>query len=128
MECSSLNYTQDFNQLEIQRLSSIAFIPVVSITSQSVTEKSQLRLLAPNKCYLDRESSTAFHSQIFAYIDFGSLANNFLKSCGVRNQPTIDELAQGLVTDPRKACEQAGGYDKYVMGHTVGLTALLTVL
>ena len=36
-------------------------------------------------------------------------------SCGVRNEPTVDELAQILVADPRTFYDEAGGYDGYVL-------------
>jgi Protein of unknown function (DUF3684) len=107
---------KDFNHSEIQRLSSVAFIPVISSPAQKGTPSSNLslRFLAPNKCYLGRHSSTSFHSQLFTFVDFGPRANNFLVSCGVRNEPTVDELAQILVADPRNFFDQAGGYDRYI--------------
>lgn len=119
---------QDFTQLEMQHLSNIPFIPVVSSASNKAAASSDLRprLLAPNKCYLGRDSSNAFHSQLFTFVDFGPRANNFLMSCGVRNEPTVDELAQILVADPRNFFERAGGYDRYTTTH--GPASLFSLL
>ncbi|KAF8523641.1 hypothetical protein JB92DRAFT_3140729 [Gautieria morchelliformis] len=109
-------HLSEFTQAEMRRLSSTSFIPVVSSATSNVkaSSHSEARLLAPNKCYLGRGSSTAFHSKLFTFIDFGPRANNFLTTCGVRNEPTVDELAQILVADPRSFYKLAGSYNKFV--------------
>jgi Protein of unknown function (DUF3684) len=110
---------QDFTHAEIRRLSSTTFIPVVSSTTSDAkaSSHSEVRLLAPNKCYLGRGSSTAFHSKLFTFIDLGPRANNFLMTCGVRNEPTVDELAQMLVADPGSFYRLADSYNRYVRAH-----------
>lgn len=80
-------------------------------------KQTQVTLVAPNKCYLSRDTDNigtnqGFHSQLFTFVDFGPQANAFLTACGVRQEPTVDELAQMLVADPRKFYDLAGGYDR----------------
>ncbi|KAF8513724.1 hypothetical protein BU17DRAFT_95084 [Hysterangium stoloniferum] len=110
----------DFSTRDLQYLSNLDFIPTTSRASHNKEKERReqvppITMLAPNKCYLSKESSTGFHSQLFTFVDFGSRANSFLMACGVRTEPTVDELAQILVADPRKFYDLSGGYDRFLI-------------
>lgn len=104
----------DFSPSELQQLSSTAFIPVAQAPSRIGGPESSPtpRLLDPKQCYLGGDSSTGFHSQLFTFVDFGPHGNNFLTACGVRREPTVDELAKILVSDPRNFYKLTGGLEK----------------
>lgn len=115
----------DFSSGSLQYLSSLEFVPITkpmdtptSPTPVHATKQPHaLTFVSPSKCYLSKgtdgeNSSHGFHSQLFTFVDFGPSANAFLTACGVRQEPTVDELARMLVSDPRKFYELAGGYDR----------------
>lgn len=115
----------DFSTGQLQYLSSLEFVPTTKNTPSSPTsahptnQPHALTFVSPNKCYLSKGTdseggSQGFHSQLFTFVDFGPGANAFLTACGVRQEPTVDELARMLVADPRKFYELAGGYDQFV--------------
>jgi hypothetical protein len=51
---------------------------------------------------------------LFVFVDFGPSANSFLSACGSKQEPSVEELASILVTDPRRFYDLTGGYEKYV--------------
>ena len=70
------------------------------------------RLLPPSQCYFKGESSGQFHSKLFIFVDFGTSGNSFLKACGTKGEPSVEEIAQILLKDPRGFFELAEGRDK----------------
>lgn len=114
----------DFSTGPLQYLSSLEFVPIAKPTNtpsptsgNTANQPHGSTFVSPNKCYLSKgtngeSSSQGFHSQLFTFVDFGPSANAFLTACGVRQEPTVDELARMLVADPRKFYELAGGYDR----------------
>ncbi|KAA1076394.1 hypothetical protein PGT21_005731 [Puccinia graminis f. sp. tritici] len=51
---------------------------------------------------------------LFTYIDFGPSARPFLLACGVKNEPTVQEIAQMLIADPAKFYALAGSAEEYL--------------
>jgi len=70
------------------------------------------RLLPPNQCYFKGEFGGQFHSKLFVFVDFGTSANSFLKACGTKGEPSVEEIALILLRDPRKFFQLAEGRDK----------------
>jgi len=70
------------------------------------------RLSPPNKCYFKGESSGQFHPKLFVFVDFGTSANSFLKACGTKGEPSVEEIALMLLKDPREFFQLAEGWDK----------------
>lgn len=83
-------------------------VPTPHDSSESITS----RLLPPNQCYFKGEFSGQFHSKLFVFVDFGTSANSFLKACGTKGEPSVEEIAQILLKDPRGFFELAEGRDK----------------
>ncbi|KAI1317537.1 hypothetical protein EDD11_008231 [Mortierella claussenii] len=66
----------------------------------------------PQACYFDRKDS-AFHPDLLTTVDFGRAANLFLKSCGVKEEPTPVELTQLVVRSPDNFLNRNGGVESY---------------
>ena len=92
--------------MELVKLSKLAMVP----TTTGGSEK--YRLLPPSQCYFAGDSNAQFHSKLFVFIDFGSLANGFLSACGTKREPSVEEIAQILLDNPRRFYELAEGRDK----------------
>ena len=78
-------------------------------TPDDSPKSTGLRLSPPNQCYFKGESSGQFHSKLFVFVDFGTSANSFLKACGTKGEPSVEEIALILLKDPRQFFELAGG-------------------
>ena len=69
-------------------------------------------LLPPNQCYFKGEFCCELYSKLFAFVDFGYSANNFLRACGTREEPSVEEIALVLLRDPQSFFQLAGGWEK----------------
>ncbi|KAK7445396.1 hypothetical protein VKT23_014813 [Stygiomarasmius scandens] len=97
----------DFTPSQLVQLSQLYMIPM----SQP---KASVRFLQPTQCYFGRAAQDNFHSKLFTFVDFGPLANNFLMACGAKQEPSVDEIAQMLLTDPFKFYDLAGGPNNFL--------------
>ena len=101
---------------QLTRLSLLAFVPVATDLIMNGTEKpsktSQLRMMTPKQCYFKRDTDQTFHSKLFVFVDFGPKANTFLSACGTKHEPSVEELTQILLSDPKKFYHLAGGKDR----------------
>ena len=97
-----------FTQPQLTILSKLPIVP----TKGSGTQ--QLRWLTPMQCYLGDGTKGEFHSKLFVFVDFGPVANRFLSACGSKREPSIDEVAEILISDPKNFYTLSGGYEKYV--------------
>ncbi|OBZ84104.1 hypothetical protein A0J61_07846 [Choanephora cucurbitarum] len=94
----------DFSRSHWQLLRQLAFIPV-----------KDGQFMEPTQCYFESENSTtSFHKELFVFVSFGSLANSFLRSCGVKDEPTTIELASMLVKDPQRFWNLSSGGERYL--------------
>jgi Protein of unknown function (DUF3684) len=106
--CLMFDFTNtDFAPSELHRLSTISFVPVKA-------ENGAVRWLPPTQCYLGSQAAESFHSKLFIFVDFGSGANAFLIACGTKGQPSVEEVANILLADPRQFYELAHGPNKYI--------------
>ncbi|KAI8149845.1 hypothetical protein BJV82DRAFT_2121 [Fennellomyces sp. T-0311] len=71
------------------------------------------QLVQPSQCYFE-SGEASFHKELFLYVDFGQVANSFLRSCGVKDEPTTMELASMLVKDPGRFWSLSGGGERYL--------------
>lgn len=72
-------------------------------------------MLAPKKCYFKRDTSQSFHSKLFVFVDFGTKGNAFLTACGTKHEPSVEEIVQILLSDPKQFYHLSGGKDKWVL-------------
>ena len=97
-----------FSATELRALSQTPFVPVKS-------PNGTVRHLPPIQCYFKGESKAQVHSKLFTFVDFGITANTFLSACGVKHEPSVEEIAKILLDDHRKFWELAEGREKYVV-------------
>lgn len=109
----------DFNYAHWDKLRKMRFIPVMdkrkhgnSVNNNNSKNGSYL-LVQPTECYFESDDSN-FHKELFLYVNFGNLANSFLRSCGVKDEPTTLELASMLVKDPQRFWDLCGGGEQYL--------------
>ena len=105
-----LTQSIDFQPNELRKLSAVPFVP-----TKPASEKGPIKHLPPNQCYLSGVSSKDFHSKLFVFVDFGDRANNFLKACGSKPEPSVEEITQILLNDPRRFYELSGGRERQVL-------------
>lgn len=96
----------EFSNSNWQQLRQAPFIPV--------QQDGAIQLKEPSQCYFETEDSSSFHKELFLYVSFGSLANSFLRSCGVKDEPTTVELAAMIVKDPQRFWELSSGGERYL--------------
>ncbi|KAF9428175.1 hypothetical protein BGZ94_003181 [Podila epigama] len=93
----------DFGHHHWTTLRTLAFIPL---------DDSGEKYVDPQSCYFDKKDS-AFHPDLLTTVDFGKTANLFLKSCGVKEEPTPVELTQLVVRAPQDFLNRNGGVENY---------------
>lgn len=97
-----------FHPAQLNSLSKIPIVPSKGSGSQPV------RWLAPSRCYLGKPTGGEFHSKLFIFVDFGNNANRFLSACGSKNEPSVEEVAEILLADPRRFYDTAGGFENFL--------------
>lgn len=75
----------DFSPAQFTALQRVKFIP-------TKTTNGAATLLSPKDVYFGSAIKREHLSQLFLYVDFGPRPNTFLRSCGVSDEPTIDEV------------------------------------
>lgn len=96
------------------QLQEVEFIPVVD-TRTTAKESKKVTLMRPTECYfVSKDPQNEFHKELFVFIDFGDVANTFLRCCGVKNEPTTLELAQMMVRNPQVYWKLSGGGENYL--------------
>ncbi|KAI0933780.1 hypothetical protein AcW1_005516 [Taiwanofungus camphoratus] len=99
----------DFTSSELRTLSQLPFVPTKDVGGVG------LRMLPPSQCYFSGDSSAQFHSKLFVFVDFGTQANRLLSACGVKHEPSVDEIARILLDNPRQFYALAEGRDNYLV-------------
>ncbi|KAG1807427.1 uncharacterized protein BJ212DRAFT_1449281 [Suillus subaureus] len=103
-------HVADFSSSQLSIISALPIVP-----TQVEPGSQALRWLSPSQCYLGGVSKGQFHSKLFVFVDFGPSANSFLSACGSKQEPSVEEVANILVTDPRRFYDLAGGYENYLV-------------
>jgi hypothetical protein len=101
------HYFVDFSQAELRKLSETPFVPVKSIGDQNIIQRLQ-----PIQCFFSGTGGSELHSKLFSFVDFGARANMFLGACGTRQEPSVEEIAQILLSNPWRIYELANGREK----------------
>ncbi|KAN0125288.1 Protein of unknown function (DUF3684) domain containing protein [Lactarius tabidus] len=99
----------EFSSTELRKLSETPFVPVKSTGVKGVIQR-----LPPIQCYFSGTGGAELHSKFFSFVDFGSRANAFLAACGTRQEPSVEEIAQILLANPRQFYELANGRENYL--------------
>ncbi|KAI8818837.1 uncharacterized protein EV422DRAFT_167088 [Fimicolochytrium jonesii] len=112
----------DFDVQHFRTLAARKFVPIASSSSQKGNAKSpsaaSTTWVEPDTVYFGTPDASAY-KDLFKYVDFSLPANNFLRACGTRDEPSPSELTRSLVTSPAAFLE--------TLGHEKYLNALRTV-
>ncbi|KAJ4468229.1 hypothetical protein J3R30DRAFT_3830515 [Lentinula aciculospora] len=100
----------DFSSSQLQKLSQLPIVP----TRQPKDSGFQISNTRPNQCFFGHEGKEGFHSKLFIFVDFGASANSFLSACGVKREPSVDEIALILLADPHNFYQLAGGPNSFL--------------
>lgn len=93
------------NEIDRQHSDILGGAPIVPVFSKSIgseprDEKStRLRHISPRLCFFGSDER---YAEVFDYVDFGEVANQFLLRCGSKHEPNISELAAMLVQQPAR--------------------------
>ena len=99
-------YVVDFSPDERLELPEIPFVPVKLAGDGDIIER-----LLPTQCVMGTASSELY-SKLFTFVDFGTRANAFLAACGTKLEPSVEDIAQILIKEPRKVYELANDQEK----------------
>ena len=81
-------------------------------TPDGSSESMGFQLLPPNQCYVRGKSSDKLRSKLFAFVDLGTSANSFLNACGMKGEPSVEDIALVLLEDPQRFFQLAEGHDR----------------
>ena len=95
-----------FSLDHLKKLSETPFVPV-----ESTGYKGDIKRLQPKQCFLGRPRSE-LHSKLFAFVNFGTRANEFLRCCHTSKEPSAEDIAQVMLADPCRVYELANGRKK----------------
>jgi Protein of unknown function (DUF3684) len=97
----------------------------VPATMDPSERQNALHWCSPRQCYFGGRSTPNFYLKIFAYIDFGHHANIFLRACGVKDEPSAEDIAMRLTDDPQNFYEKGETVER--QGHCRIVSNVLTM-
>lgn len=59
------------------------------------------KFVKPSDCYVGKGDDDSMRSRLFTWVDFGAKAQAFLIACGVRPEPTPQQIVDMLLSDPQ---------------------------
>lgn len=95
-----------FSKPDRERISQQAIIPIEG-------KNGIVRMAKPSKCFFKQANVESLYHEIFDFIDFGIHGNQFLRSAGVRDEPSTAQIAGMLATDAANVWAICGSEDKY---------------
>ncbi|KAI8054684.1 hypothetical protein BDF22DRAFT_654812 [Syncephalis plumigaleata] len=88
--------------------------PVVNQNSRDIII-NHWRIYSLFLCYFSGNSDEqSQHVSFFDYVNYGAIANSFLRTCGVRDEPSAKDLALMLTKSPQAFLNSCGGYEAYL--------------
>ncbi|KKY28708.1 putative hatpase_c domain [Diplodia seriata] len=87
-------------------LSDKKILPVEASPFPSLVRPSEVYAKLHKNLVVPRSSHCKEFGNILNFVDFGSIANAFLKTVGAKDQPTIQELARMVVENPSKVLQE----------------------
>jgi hypothetical protein len=103
------HYFVEFSLDHLRKLSETPFVPV-----EFTGYKGGKKILQPKLCFLGKPRSE-LHSKLFAFVNFGTRANEFLRYCYTGDEPSAEDIAQAaqvMLADPRRVYELTNGQNK----------------
>jgi hypothetical protein len=108
----------------LSRLENVAFIPVQ-------TEK-EVKMYRPAEVYFAARDGQEMYRSAFTFVDFGEKANQFLRQCGVKAEPSVKgmtdnqvsfrsnrradnvDIARLIMREPESMLDKAGSAERYL--------------
>ncbi|KAJ3134361.1 hypothetical protein HK100_003665 [Physocladia obscura] len=101
----------EFSSTDWNVLRTLKFVPITA-PKDSPANTGGLVWIEPTKVYFGSKNSSTYQD-LFTHIDFGEISNAFLRACGVKDEPTPQELTEQLVRNPQSFMNQLG-FAKYL--------------
>ncbi|KIJ09987.1 hypothetical protein PAXINDRAFT_16963 [Paxillus involutus ATCC 200175] len=112
-----------FSVEELAVISDMEIVPVQDARPAAPgTESANLSYVAPNKCfYGSPDDANGHHREIFTFVNYGEIANDFLRMCRAKPNPDCSDIVEAIIKDPRGylqkiEAQEAGtqAYNKYL--------------
>ncbi|CCG84023.1 protein of unknown function [Taphrina deformans PYCC 5710] len=72
-----------------------------------------IKMCQPRKCFFKQANVDSLYHEIFDFVDYGPAGNQFLRSIGVRDEPSTSQIAGMLVNDASNVWSICGSEVKY---------------
>ncbi|KAI6097053.1 hypothetical protein F5141DRAFT_481577 [Pisolithus sp. B1] len=100
------DHIANFSPSDLDKLSRLPIVPTVPSSPHG--------LLPPTKCYLSQGTKPPLYAKLFVFVNFGPKANRFLGACGLKNEVSVEDVAEVLIENPERFFQLAGGYDGFL--------------
>ncbi|KAJ1933615.1 hypothetical protein EC988_009065, partial [Linderina pennispora] len=97
----------EITRSELLALTRLSFIPIFDKDGQVA------RRVRPAECYF-KGNSAEYQAAFFSFIEYAGPAGSFLRSCGVRDEPSISDIAVMLAERPENVLQVCGGWEQYL--------------
>ncbi|KAI8324847.1 hypothetical protein GQ54DRAFT_295847 [Martensiomyces pterosporus] len=97
----------DLTRSEWEVLSRLPFIPLFDENGRA---KARVR---PSECYF-KGSAAAYQTSFFNFIEYTGGAASFVRACGVRDEPSVTDIATMLADKPDHVLQACGGWEAYL--------------
>ncbi|KAF9218548.1 hypothetical protein BS17DRAFT_791170 [Gyrodon lividus] len=93
---------EDLATLSDAKIVPVTHIPLATSPDGTNPESADLLTVAPNKCFYGRpDPAKGHHRALFTYVDYGQKANEFLKTCGAKPNPSCLDIIQTMIENPQ---------------------------
>lgn len=101
----------DLDRTSQATLRTAAFVPVRRHKLPVDAKTTAFTYVSPQSVYLGTSST---YGDIFDFVNFGDLANNFLQTCGAKQEPTKHEIATFACNEPARLWTTVQTAEKYL--------------
>ncbi|KIJ13860.1 hypothetical protein PAXINDRAFT_100530 [Paxillus involutus ATCC 200175] len=93
---------------ELADVSNMEIIPVQDARPAAPgTESAGLSHVTPNKCfYGSPDDGHGHHREIFTFVNYGEIANDFLRMCRAKPNPDCSDIVEAMIKDPQGYLEK----------------------
>jgi hypothetical protein len=75
-------------------------MPIVPVQG-AIQSRSSIDWRCPRQCYIEAGATAELYKKLFVYVDFGLPANHFLRACGTKDRPSVEDIALVLLDNPQ---------------------------
>ncbi|KAG8950382.1 hypothetical protein FRC03_012900, partial [Tulasnella sp. 419] len=105
--------SDDFTPDDYRTLGSAPIIPIrLSVAHHK--GHNHLVMEKPNECFLKLPPGGVVYAKLFTFVNFGNKAEMFLRSCGVKETPSMHDVVKILLKDPVVFRDIVGSDERYL--------------